>query len=526
MRFQMILIALAFALSANAQAPQNWFNLDPASGFPGISTEKAYQELLTTKKSETVIVAIIDSGVDYDHEDLKSVMWVNTDEIPGNGIDDDKNGYIDDINGWNFIGNPSGENVHYDNLEGTRVYAKLRKKFDGKSRDDVKRKDRDDFDLYKELEEGITSKRNEGADAFQLYAALMQALEELEAEIGTDQITSEALADFTPQEGPMSMLVMVLQQEAFEKGVDYATFKGEIKDGYDYLNGQSNFYYNPDLNTREIVGDDYSNSYEKGYGNNDVEGPDAMHGTHVAGIVAAVRDNNLGAQGVADNVKIMAIRAVPAGDERDKDVANAIIYAVDNGAKVVNMSFGKSYPWDKRAVDKAVKYAMKKDVLLVHGAGNDGSEISYDSNYPNDRFEKKGLFGPRQAKNWIEVGAIDWTNGDELCADFSNYSPSQVDVFAPGVDIFSTVPDDGYKNLQGTSMASPVVAGLAALIRSYYPSLSAKEVREVIMESSIPVTEQTLNPNSGELVDFKTLCVTGGVVNAYTALQLAAQKVK
>jgi cell wall-associated protease len=308
----------------------------------------------------------------------------------------------------------------------------------------------------------------------------------------------------------------------------------KVEDIIDMLNqegnhykGRAEFMYNPDYDSRKIVGDNYSDSYEKGYGNNDVIASDPMHGTHVAGIIGADRTNDIGIKGIADNVQIMAIRILADGDERDKDVANAIIYAVDNGASIINMSFGKAHAWDKKAVDKAVKYAEKNDVLLVHAAGNDGKDNDSTENYPNDSYTKKRFLRKNKTKyvnNWIEVGAASWEKAEKIAAPFSNYGAKNVDVFAPGMQIYSTTPDGTYQNQQGTSMASPVVAGVAAVLRSYYPSLTAEQVKNIIMESSVPISDMVIKPGTkDEKVPFKNLGQSGGLINAYEALQIAAK---
>lgn len=251
-------------------------------------------------------------------------------------------------------------------------------------------------------------------------------------------------------------------------GGNLAEVEKQLEGAVEYFSGQYEYGNNPDFDPRSIVGDNYEDSSERYYGNNDVKGPDASHGTHVAGIIAAVRSNELGVKGVADNVRIMSVRAVPDGDERDKDVANAIMYAVDNGATVINMSFGKGYAWDKGVVDKAVKYAQKNDVLMVHAAGNSSQDNDNTANFPNDEYAKKGLFGPKIASNWIEIGALSWKGGENSAANFSNFGKEKVDVFAPGVSILSTTPDQGYESFSGTSMASPVTAGVAAVLRSCF----------------------------------------------------------
>lgn len=522
----LLLACCVFGASAQNAAPQDWFNLDPAEdGFPGMSTNKMYKELLKDKKGETVIVAIIDSGVDYEHEDLN--MWVNTDEIPDNGIDDDKNGYIDDIHGWSFLGNKNGENVEYETLEMTRLYSQYKEKYEGKDVNSLNKKEKKEYENYEKWGETIQKKKEKLPSEIALHGATLEAFKAVVAALGKEPeeiVTKDfkKLNETTTDpyvKHVAGALVEIMNQDA---GVTFGQIFSEVEGYYDHLYGQLNYHYNPEFNARKIVGDNANDPYEIGYGNNDVRGPDAEHGTHVAGIVAAIRNNDIGMKGIADNVQIMSIRTVPNGDERDKDVANAIRYAVDNGATVVNMSFGKGASPHKEAVDKAIKHAMKNDVVLVHGSGNDSEEVNLYNNFPNDKFDKKGLFGPKFAENWIEVGAINWKQDEELAAYFSNYSPDNVDVFAPGMEIYSTVPFNKYKNNQGTSMASPMVAGLAATLRSYFPTLTAEQIKSIIMQSSVKQKGKVRLPGAdGELVSFNRLCVTGGIVNGYNAVQLA-----
>jgi subtilisin family serine protease len=282
------------------------------------------------------------------------------------------------------------------------------------------------------------------------------------------------------------------------------------------------YHYNIAYDPRSIVGDDYNDASQRYYGNADVTGPDALHGTHVAGIVAAVRHNGIGIDGIADDVQIMVLRVVPDGDERDKDVANGIRYAADHGAKVINMSFGKGWPKNKTAVDEAVKYAMSKDVLLIHAAGNDGKDLddSTNANFPNPYYAD----GSGVAQAWITVGASGPDDDSTLVANFSNYGKKNVDVFAPGVQIYSSIPGSKYTYESGTSMASPVVTGLAALIREYYPKLKAVEVKQIIMQSVVKPSHTVMVGRGAaqKKVSLSDISVSGGVVNAYQALQAAA----
>ena len=548
LKSKMIIAFMIFSLGIFAQeaAPKNWFNLDPTTNHvAGVGTEKTYNTLLKGKPSNTVIVAVIDGGVDYEHEDLKSIMWINEGEIPNNGIDDDKNGYVDDIHGWNFIGGKDGKNVGGDTLEATRVYKKLKKKFANQSESSISRKDKKDYALYKKLEKEVTEKRKKAEEDREILinnltqiktttSIINGSLDAIEKALDGKKLTLENVKAIEAGENKnlligKEILGQVLAENPFP---DIKSLKDELAAQTNAESAQytellnraesSLTHYDVDFDSRKIVGDNYADSYERYYGNNDIKGPDAFHGTHVSGIIAAVRNNDIGINGVADNVRIMGVRAVPDGDERDKDVANAIIYAVDNGASVINMSFGKGYKWDKRAVDKAVKYAKKKDVLLIHAAGNSAQNNDNTGNFPNDKYEKRGLFGPKYAKNWIEVGALSWRPGEDAIAYFSNYGKNGVDVFAPGVDIYSTTPEQGYESASGTSMAAPVTAGVAAMIRSYYPKLTAAQVKEIIMKSTSKQSGKVKMPGSGEKVSFSELCQTGGIVNAYEAIKLAS----
>ncbi len=509
------LSALSFFTAA--QKP-NWQNLDLKTDTTfGISTEKAYKELLKGKKSTPVVVAVLDGGVDLNHEDLKRIIWINKKEIAGNGIDDDKNGYLDDINGWNFLGGKNGS-IEHETLELTRLVRRDQVRFGGITAATVPQKDKAAFEAFIEnrtkLEQDlITAKSN--------YAGVIgfkNALDPVIKKIGKENPTLKDVENFQPQgqreNGVKDALLNILDKMDFK-----SFYEDQIEEGVKYYGNQIKYNFNVDYDPRSIVGDDPNNSKERFYGNNDIKGPDALHGSHVSGIIAADRSNTLGIMGVADNVMIMGVRNTPNGDERDKDVANAIRYATDNGAKVINMSFGKSYSWDKAAVDEAVKYAVSKDVLLVQASGNENKNIDVESNFPS----RKYLSG-EVANAYITVGASGFVDDETLKAEFSNFGKTSVDVFAPGVNINSTVSENGYKLENGTSMAAPVVAGLAALIRSYYPKLTAVQVKDIILKSVVKVNHNVTYLKGAEPVSvpFSEICLTGGIVNAYNALKLAA----
>lgn len=511
-------------IAQESNPPKNWFNLDPVENqVNGVSTEKAY-EYLKGKESKTVIVAVIDSGIDILHEDLKDVVWINEDEIPGNGIDDDNNGYIDDIYGWNFIGGKDGRNVDKDSYELAREYKRLLAKYENKSKTDFKKKERAEFEYWEGIKEEFVKVAEEATGQVQMLENIDVQLRRynklFEAYLLTERVDFDAIQKIS------SVDQIVLQGKGLLTSIFNATDKSLSLDSLIYLLGEdlkqmksdAQYSYNLDFNPREIVGDDPNRLDDIGYGNNDVIGIDTdnFHGTHVAGIIAAKRGNDLGIEGVANNVKIMALRAVPDGDERDKDVANAIRYAVDNGAQIVNMSFGKSYSPNTQYVYDAIEYAAKKGVLLVHAAGNSAENIDEAANFPNDNFGRK-----KNWPHWIEVGASSYGEEDDYVGVFSNYGKKNVDVFAPGVAIYSLAPENNYQNADGTSMASPVTAGVAALVLSYFPDLKAEQLKDILMRSSRSLDIRVLKPGSSEEVKFSQLSVSGGIVNAAEAVKLA-----
>lgn len=512
----------ALFLGAQAKAPENWFLLDPvADKVQGTGSETALQKLKAKgKKGQTVIVAVLDSGVDYLHEDLKDVMWVNPGEIAGNGIDDDKNGYVDDIHGWNFIGGKDGRNVEHDTYELTREYARLSKKYAGSNGANLTGAAKKEFAYWQTVKTAFEERRAEleaqKAQVDEYFGKIEAAFAAVQTALGKTTFTKEDLATIKTDGNTELKDAVELAGKALAQELTPESLAENKTEASAYFSNSLNYSFNPDFDPRPIVGDDYDDLTNRFYGNNDYRGPDASHGTHVAGIIAATRGNAIGINGVADNVRIMTVRCVPDGDERDKDVANAIRYAVDNGASIINMSFGKGFSPHKHYVDEAVRYAAEHDVLLVHAAGNDAENNDNDPNFPNDKLGKR-----KTAPNWMEIGALSWKTGEKRVAGFSNYGKKNVDLFSPGVAIYSTVPDNKYASFQGTSMASPAAAGVAAIIRSYFPDLSAKQVKAIMEKSVVAQTGEVYKPGTTEKVPFSDLCVSGGIVSANNAVAMA-----
>jgi cell wall-associated protease len=488
----------------------NWGHLDLIKdSIPGMSVDKAYN-FLKGKISVEVVVGVVDSGTDLNHEDLKDVAWVNTKEIIGNGVDDDKNGYIDDINGWNFLGNVYKENYEADrilqnpSLVSTAIVTEIKAAQEKKV-----------------VNAGKSKIRFE-----QMLSGIKEADVNLTKHFGKKDFTAEEVSAITTEDASLLKSVATIQQ-MYGFGLSSLTqaqtvVKKELDKSIALLNNEYTNYRKGD-NPEDI-----NDSPGYGNGNPGASIKSEAHGSHVSGIIGAARNNGKGMNGVADNVKIMAVRSVPDGDEYDKDVALGLRYAVDNGAKVINTSFGKAYSPHKGWVYDAIKYAAKHDVLIVNAAGNSGENIDVKRTYPND---SKDLL-TEVSDNVLTIGATSANYNERLPASFSNFGKVNVDIFAPGVQIYSTTPENEYKKFSGTSMAAPSTTGVAALIRSYYPKLSARQVKHIIINSGTKINLEVTKPGSaskenpkGELLPFSELSVSGRIVNAYNALKMADKMV-
>ena len=480
---------------------KRWSNLDLVKDtVPGMSIDRAYSEILKGRKALPIIVGVIDSGLDIDHEDLKGKIWTNKKEIAGNNKDDDGNGYVDDVHGWNFLGEATDEN-----LELTRI---------------VKKGD-DGSEIYKRAKAELDSKLDGMMKQKPQVDIFFNADKDIKNYLKKDIYTLDDLKKITTTDANLNKSKMIMTSIATQAGEG---FQEEIKSYVDYVYGQVNYNLNVNFNGRK-TGDNPEDMTSKFYGNGNVKGPDvkdADHGTHVAGIIAQIRANGKGGDGVvANNVLILPVRAVPNGDEYDKDIALAIRYAVDNGAKVINGSFGKDYSPQKEWVWEAIKYAASKDVLIVHAAGNDGKDIDIEPNFPSDEMNSVEI-----SDNFLSIGALNPEYGSNLVADFSNYGSKNVDIYSPGVKIYATVPNGGYKYQQGTSMASPNAAGVAALVRSYYPKLTASQVKKILIDSGTAISNEVFLGEKKEKRAFSKASRSGRIVNAYNALLLADQMSK
>ena len=481
---------------------KEWSHLDlKTDTIPGISLLKAYKELVKPK-SKTIIVAVIDSGIDIDHEDLKDNIWVNTDEIPNNGKDDDNNGYIDDVNGWNFLGGAVNEQLEYVRLVASGNTSDPR----FSEAEALLAKERESTSRLKKQYDGILGQLNTSDAAVEDY-------------LKKTDYTKEDVEGITTTDKTLSRHVSIIKQSYGFGFESIAAMKKDLNRGLKTFNERLDYNLNVDFDGRSVVGDNPNDLNDRNYGNGDVRAKNGRsHGTHVSGIIAAKRNNGIGINGVANNVKIMAIRNTPSGDEYDKDVALGVYYAVDNGAKVINMSFGKSFSPHSDWVRNAIAYAAENDVLIVAASGNDGKNADLKNYFPNDQINN----GTEVSNTFLKVGSNGPKYGSSFFASYSNYGKSTVDVFAPGSQIYSTYPKESYEFASGTSMAAPLVAGVAALIFSQYPTLSAAQVKQILITSGIAINKK-MSLGDGTTEPFSELSKSGKIINAYNALIMASK---
>jgi cell wall-associated protease len=490
----------------------------------GTSLNRAYKEIIKQKKGKPIIVAVIDNYMDIHHEDLKPAIWINKKEIPNNNIDDDHNGYVDDVNGWNFLGNKD-EDLLYANTESTRILKILEKKypnflnFNGNKIDSLLyikttnryRKDKEEVDQLKvQMSNYLVKYRNGLKDLQKSFNKNKFTLSQFDS-LYKININNNSLVE--------SILFM---REVYRLGKTYESLKKDsIKIENQYKTTYKEGYYD-----RSLLGDnEFDLKYNK-YGSNNMWKNIALnhHGTIVAGIIAANRANKIGVEGFGDQIKIMPIRTTPSGgSEHDKDVSLAIRYAVDNGAKIINMSFGKTSSAYPQLIKEAILFAEINDVLIVAAAGNNSSDNDIEPFYPIDYDINTGV---EYCNNFIKVAAITTDADQYFLASFTNYGKKTVDIFAPGYFLKTTYPENRYAYLDGTSMATPIVCGVAAVIRSYYPKLTASQVKQIILDSGVAYDNlkvQVPGEKEGILKPFSELSKSGKVVNVYNAMIMAGK---
>jgi len=506
--------------------------------FSGINTktstslQKLYEEKAVERTSSSIIVAVLDTQIDINHEDLKSQIWVNEKEIPENNIDDDENGYVDDIFGWNFVGKPKGGYFRYWNFECVRII----KKWDNYFKD--KNYVHDDSVEY----------FNEYKRAKILYEAenkfYKNWLKSLVYNVKNRPKVEDTLRYFFPKEDySISQLDSLynkykINDKRYKQRrddddqdlgalIDYMRVSMEtgdrkFEDLIEHKNQKDsilNRNFNIEINDRLLIGDN-PDVLDKGYGNNKLNNNifQLNHSTEVSSIIAGQR-NNIGVNGFHNNIKIMPLCISVSGDEYDKDIAMAIYYAVDNGAKVINMSFGKEFSLNQKWVTDAFKYAEENNVLLVHCSGNNNFNVDINRYYPNDYdyFSKKELVG-----NFINVGSISKRTDSSMVSPFSNFGKENVDIFAPGEEIYVAKPNNQYGYDSGTSLAGPMVSGTAALIWLYYPKLTVHQMKSIILDSGVAIDKKVIKPGTkNEMVPFSELSKTGKILNTYNAFLLA-----
>ncbi len=523
-----VLVLTSFITHAQDATISNdlWHHQDlKEDSIPGVSLNKAYKELLKDKKGQEIIVAVLDSGFDINHEDLKDNIWVNKDENPNNNIDDDKNGYIDDIHGWNFLGNKNGENIIYSNFEFVRFIRKYKPYFKDRDTTNFSINDRELFKTYKkaliDYKSNITELEDDKKYIVKFERDQNKAKQVLLNYFPDGNYTVEDIYKIDVKGDEELKKHLINRIKALYHNLDDLWIMSFKKD----ITSRENYKLDLKYDSRQIIEDNLENINNKYYGNNDIIGDLTIesHGTNVSGLIAANRNNDIGIKGISNNIKIMPLRVIPQGDEYDKDIALAMRYAVDNGAKIINMSFGKEYSMNTKLVLDAIKYADKNHVLIVSAAGNEALDIDVNNYYPNDCILNTKT---EVANNFIKVGSTSHNLDNTIYSSFSNYGKMNVDLFAPGDNIHTTSPKNKYETNGGTSFSSPIVSGIAALTWSHYPKITVSEMKKILIQSGNSYNiEVEIEQQDGtkKMVPFSELSKSGKIVNAYNALLMAEE---
>ena len=518
-----ILIVVLLPFSVFSQEPMvscgRWYiSCDSVYGIGlrGILESLQFPPPLLSQKS--VIVAVVDSGFDFTHPELQGRVWHNAGEIPANGIDDDRNGYTDDVHGWNFLGNADGKSIRNAGTGRFREYKRLRPRYKDSDTCRLKRRQQAEFAYYKRME------RESGADSYLLYEKELERL--ARAFVRCDSLMVRrygdrelSAADFfcmeTKDTVGLAQDIRLVESDPMmqDRDASWTQVVMQVKAEYAEVLKKIAAWDCNDMDAHFALGNDPTDFRNLRYGNNNLH-VGAYHGTMVAGMVAACT----AVPGWCDRIKIMGIRAVPEGDEYDRDIVAAIRYAVDNGAKVINMSFGKYISPYRKQVRKAVRYALRKDVLLVMAAGNNSLNIDSIPIYPSAEKRAGERFG-----NMVVVGATD--RRGRICR-FSNYGSRAVDLFAPGVDILSTAPDGKYGKGEGTSISAPMVAGVAGLMRAIRPELTAVQIRDILLASVRELGDVETSLPGDDRVTVRTgdLCLSHGMLDARAALKMLEKR--
>jgi subtilisin family serine protease len=509
----------------------HWKDLEK-DGVHGVSLFKAQQLLVDLKLKPTpIIIAVLDGGIDTTHPQIKPILWRNPKEIPGNALDDDKNGYVDDLHGWNFLGNAAGENINKASDEKSRVYHRYKNEFKQDKLDSTS------WDLTKKQAYKIWQQAaaeivftDEDVDNLSFIKMARNAVVKMGVilirEIEDSNFTTEQLETYQPI-GKLTADTKISYLRTMQAlGIDrLAGHHSIVEDLNEYISGKEQSAVSidtpPEDLRKKITKDQYDNFNDQYYGNNDITGPNAKHGTHVAGLAAGIVDTNFNKSNFNNPIQIMGLRVVPDGDEYDKDVALGIRYAVNNGAKIINMSFGKSYSPEQPWVDSAIRYAASKDVLIIHSAGNESYDLNSKSVYPSPY---SNVFKDR-ANNMMTVGASnDPVIAESILTDFSNFGNQVVDLLSPGNKIYSSLPNQQYGFLNGTSMSAPVLSHIAALVRAYFPKLSATQVKAILLQSCWKPSDENMLfpiPKKDQSKKLNEISAEGGIINAALCIQNA-----
>lgn len=530
------------------QSDLDWYNCSfGEDGVYGAEVNKAYEFLKGKKVKKRPVVALIGTGLDVEHEDLKQAIWVNPGE-QADGKDRDKNGFIDDINGWNFLGGKNGQVMERLIQEGDREFLRLKDKYadyitsngeffkiiDGKRVKVSAPENLSEYSYYKNvvMPESQLARIYGGWNMAYVIAEYGQKFkEDLRAKFPGQRITLQEFQTCYDPNAPqdtLSDVTFTLIATAFQlyKTDDldfvYKTFveTGVARGKESYEEALKAYGYD---GRKDIVGDDYLNINDNKYGNNVLLTSDAGLGTMQGGIIGGKRGNGLGNDGIMDEAEIMALRVTASGGEPYiKDMVLAIRYAADHGVDIIVLPQQNTlYPdGQKEWMIEALRYAESKGILVIVPAWELSQDLAKQTFYPNRR-----MTGDKELTNLMVISSSDKEGNPSLNA---NYGAKELDLFAPGINIYSAYTGDTYQIGSGVGLASASVAGVAALIKAYYPHLTGSQIRDILLESV--TSRKGVEVEKGIEVDgkqtqdlflFDDLCLSGGILNAYQAIMAA-----
>jgi subtilisin family serine protease len=552
-----ILIASLLIGVAGYAQNENWHHLAPEDGVFGAAIERAHaaaRESGLRPARRPITIALIGGGIDISHKAISDIIWVNRRERRINGRDNDRNGWIDDRHGWNFLGNDT-MTINSLSTMGDREFLRLKDKYNHFLFVE------DGIAYMFDDELGALVETEPPADMEEFEYFLRVVTESELAETNRGVMLAKAVVWYIREIGHsmrMAYPERVLTRTDFGEFVRAQQSTTAMQDAlFAFIDLMFMSANTEDWNTmaafadtefipiqelrheramarrfpreRELIGDDPNDLNDKGYGNNNLLANNALRNTMIAGIIGAGGGQSE-IRGITNNVQIMTLRIeADFGEPYMKDMALAIRYAVEQGADIIQLgATNRLFPrHQSHWVEEALRYAEQRNVLVVIPVRDLSSNLDDFPFYPNRNLSTGTL------SNIITVAASDSLGNPFLWA---NFSETELDIFAPGVEIKSAMPGNRYAIDSGSAYAAAMVTGVAAFIKNYFPQITPAQMRQLLIDTvtdrSDAEVEKQYRATAGsmrgriatDLFLFSDLCVSGGILNAERAIKEAGRR--